>query len=115
MFLASRIAKKRVIDKSKDCGGEDLSVRLIEGTKKCETGNHDSYGGVFAKGKTLEWSDLGTCNSNTKFDLHEDKLQFKLKTNSRNKFCACQLKVTFEYGIVYKSNCINDYNVSLQG
>ena len=111
MLLADKIAKKTIIDESKDCGGEDLSVRLIEGTKECETGKY----GVFAKGQTLEWNNLGTCNSNRKFDLHEDRLQFKLKTTSTNKFCACQLKVTFEHGIVYRSICTKDFENSLNG
>jgi len=98
----------KVIDESKDCGGEDLSV-LIQGTNwKCETGNHDS----FAKGETLEWKN---CISKTKLDLHEDELQFILKTNSRNKFCACQLEVAFEFGIIYKSKCLSNFHESTEG
>ena len=81
------------------CGGYNLSVKLTQGSKSCETGKLEGFEGS----DYLKWSshinNMGDCSS-TEFDLDEPFLNFSLISND-DYYCPHTLQVNFDHGIYY--------------
>ena len=79
-------------------GGYDLSVKLTQGSKSCETGKIED----FSTRDFLKWNshnnNMGDCSS-TEFDLNELFLNFTLITSYYNNYCPGSFQVNFERGI----------------
>ena len=83
------------------CGGFSLSVKLMQGSKSCETGKIEE----FETGDYLKWNshknNMGGCSS-TEFQLDKQILKFRLISGSGDNYCPGTLQVNFKHGIHYK-------------
>ena len=81
------------------CGGYELSAKLTQHNKSCETGKIKE----FSMGDHLKWNthnnNMGDCSS-TEFDLDEPFLNFRL-ISSNDNYCPGTLLVNFEHSIYY--------------
>ena len=95
------------VTNSAECGAYDLSVKLTQGSKSCETGKIEE----FSSGDHLKWNthnnNMGDCSS-TEFDLDELFLNFSLITSYGNDYCPATFEVNFERGI-YNYEDFDDY------
>ena len=74
------------------CGGYDVYVRIIQGSNRCRTKTKKS----FKAGDLLMWEgdQIKGC-SKIDFNVNANKILYKIKSKSKNKFCPEYLQIWF--------------------
>ncbi len=64
----------------------------------------------FKKGTTITWtgSELGSCTAE-EFDIHDNLIEFRVKSTSQDDFCPKTLTITMNNGYQYKSDEMDDW------
>ena len=94
------------IRNASSCGSSSAYLELVQGSISCKTKDK----GEFDKGTTLVWtaSTLDTCLGKD-FDVLNDEIGFKTKSNNSNDYCPKTLTITMSNGYTYKKEGIFDW------